>query len=148
MKRTILAAVATSVLLAAAPAWADRGTAILGAAIGGAAGAVVGREVGGPGGAVLGAALGGAAGVAVTQNLGGYGRDRVQVREPAYVTPPAFGYGGYGGYGRPGYRRADVGNHYWLDGRDRDRGWDHDDRRHHDRHHRHHHGHGFDRGHR
>lgn len=148
MKRTILAAVATSVLLAAAPAWAERGTTILGAAIGGAAGAVVGREVGGHGGAVLGAALGGAAGALVAQDMVGYGRDRV--REPAYVTPPAYGYGGYGGYGRPGYRRADVGNPYWLDGRDRDGGWDHGDRRHHDHHFRrhHHHGHGFDRGHR
>ena len=64
MKQTVLAALLVSSALAV-PAYAVDTDAVVGGALGGAAGAAVGSAVGGREGAVVGAGIGGAAGAAV-----------------------------------------------------------------------------------
>jgi len=49
----------------------DRREAVIGGALGGAAGAVIGQQVGGPTGAAIGGALGGATGAVIGQQVGG-----------------------------------------------------------------------------
>lgn len=84
----------TIVVLAAsavtAPAYADSGTTLLGAAIGGATGAIVGRQVAGRDGVILGAAIGGAAGAAIGRNAGERRQHRYVEREAVYVAEPAY----------------------------------------------------------
>ena len=72
-----------------APAYAD-GSTLLGAAIGGATGAIVGRQVAGRDGVILGAAIGGAAGAAIGHSAGERRRDRYVGREPVYFEQPAY----------------------------------------------------------
>jgi hypothetical protein len=65
MKSTLLMALVISVSTWAMPAAAIDGDAVIGGALGGAAGAAVGSAVGGRNGAIVGAGVGGAAGAAV-----------------------------------------------------------------------------------
>ena len=65
MKTTLIAAAVLSALAWVTPAAALDGEAIVGGALGGAAGAAVGSAVGGRNGAIVGAGVGGAAGAAV-----------------------------------------------------------------------------------
>lgn len=65
MKQTLLVAAVFSALAWSMPVAALDGEAIVGGALGGAAGAAVGSAVGGRNGAIIGAGVGGAAGAAV-----------------------------------------------------------------------------------
>ena len=106
--------------------------AVLGAVLGGGAGAIVGRSIGGRDGTIIGGALGAAAGAAIgSQSRARYVEPRVEYYEPAPVyyppvhvyrpAPPAVYYV-HRGYGRDGWNRHphydhhDRGHH-----RDRDR---------------------------
>ena len=73
----ILAALASTPVLA--------GDAVLGALIGGGAGAVVGSSIGGRDAALIGGALGAATGAAIASSHSG---TRVYVAPPAYLPPP------------------------------------------------------------
>lgn len=75
MKRTFLAALIASSALAV-PAYALDTDAVVGGALGGAAGAAVGSAVGGREGAIVGAGIGGAAGAAVATS----GREKTVVK--------------------------------------------------------------------
>lgn len=70
-------------MLSSTPALAD--DTVLGALIGGGAGAVVGHSIGGRDAAVIGGALGAAAGAAIASNNGG---TRVVHSRPVYYAPP------------------------------------------------------------
>ena len=80
MKQTLLAAAVFSALVWSIPSLALDGEAIVGGALGGAAGAAVGSAVGGRNGAIIGAGVGGAAGAAVATS----GR-KERHREVAYA---------------------------------------------------------------
>ena len=133
--------------LASTPALA--GDAVLGALIGGGAGAVVGSSIGGRDAALIGGALGAATGAAIASSQNG---TRVYVAPPAYLPPPPpavyvpapvvypqqayyappvrvaprvyYVEGGYG-YPRGAYERYEH-RHHDFHGRD----WRDDDRRH------------------
>ena len=133
--------------LASTPALA--GDAVLGALIGGGAGAVVGSSIGGRDAALIGGALGAATGAAIASSHGG---TRVYVAPPAYMPPPPpavyvpapviypqqayyappvrverrvyYVENGYG-YPRGAYGRYERRHHHDY----HDRGWRDDDRR-------------------
>lgn len=134
MKKTICSILLAGAAVAALPAHADHGNTVLGAAIGGATGAVIGREVAGRDGVIIGAAIGGATGAAVGRSVGERRYERVVEREPVYVAQPAY-------YERrvyqpayyPPQRVVHSGPAYYDDD---DNDWH--GKRHH-KHHRHHH---------
>jgi len=83
--KTISIALAAALTLGAASAYADHTETILGAAIGGATGAAVGRSMGsGQGEVIIWSALGGAAGAAVGHSLGDRHEREVVVHRHVY----------------------------------------------------------------
>lgn len=79
--KSITLALATVLTFGAASAFADHTETILGAAIGGATGAAVGRSIGGRGDVIIWSAIGGAAGAAVGHSLGHDDEREVFVRQ-------------------------------------------------------------------
>jgi hypothetical protein len=122
-------------LLSSSAAMAD--DAILGALLGGGAGAVVGHSIGGRDGTIIGGAIGAAAGAAI----GSQQRSRVEyVAPPVYYAAPAYPQQAYYPqqqvyyaqpvYQRPsyyverGYERDYHRHHEHRDWNRDDRGWD------------------------
>jgi hypothetical protein len=138
MKRTPCITLALAICLLSSNA-AQADDAVLGALIGGGAGAVVGHSVGGRNGTIIGGAIGAAAGAAIGSQQ--RSQSRVEyVAPPAYYAVPAYPPRAYYPpqevyYARPvpvapapiyyverGYER----DHHW---RHHDRDWDREDRR-------------------
>jgi uncharacterized protein YcfJ len=93
MKQNLLVAAILSALAWSLPAAALDGEAIVGGALGGAAGAAVGSAVGGRNGAIVGAGVGGAAGAAVATS----GR-KERHREVVYVDDDHHDHGKHKGH--------------------------------------------------
>lgn len=109
--------------------------AVIGALLGGGAGAVVGRSVGGRDGTIIGGALGAAAGAAIGANRG-HARVDYYAPAPVYYTQPAYRPQPVVYYTQPvrfeqrpvyyvqdGYYRDARRRHHHHDRHDRGRGW-------------------------
>lgn len=133
--KTLTLALAATLSLGTASAFADHTETILGAAIGGATGAAIGHSMGDRGDVMIWSALGGAAGAAIGHSLGERHERDVVVRERVryyddgdrYVVvqrPPRVRYV----YAEPVryYAVRPYEREYWHD-RGRHRGWHHRD---------------------
>jgi len=121
--RSITLAAATFVLASTLTTAAHAEHAVLGAAIGGGAGALVGQSMGGRDGAMIGGALGAVAGVALTQvhyQPQIYAPQPYYYRQPVVYAPAPVYYPHYErGWERHEHRRYER---RW----DREREWEHD----------------------
>jgi len=99
MKTALLTALVISVSTWAMPAAAIDGDAVIGGALGGAAGAAVGSAVGGRNGAIVGAGIGGAAGAAVATS----GKQE-RHREVVYVEDDHHDHGKHKGHHKHKYK--------------------------------------------